>query len=336
MDVSVVVPTRNRSALLAMTLRSALAQRDVDMEIIVIDEGSTDDTPALLGALGDSRVRVIRHETPRGVSAARNHGAAEARGDWIAFLDDDDLWAPEKLALQLQAVRASAALWVYVGHVNINMGHKVTGGAPPLAPSTLAAQLPRHNVVPGGCSGVMVSKRGLAIAGEFDTRFQPLADWDLWLRLAKVGLPASVPLPLVAYRLHGHQMSLDAGRVESEFWTLTERNPEADPAALYRYLGWWALRVKNHRSALRFFVRGWRQGRSDYRAKVLASDLIAVGRDMLDHRLGVRWLRLTAPGQSDQERLWRSEGQAWVDALVDARNAPGGGGPGPVRDTGTD
>ncbi len=144
---------------------------------------------------------------------------------------------------------------MYVGHVNINVYYRVTGGDPPLAPHDLVKQLPRQNVVPGGCSGVMVSKEVLQRAGAFDVRFQPLADWDLWLRLAQVDLPACVPKPLVAYRLHGAQMSLDASRVEAEFWRLAERNPEADPANLYRYLGWWALRVNNHRAALRYFVR---------------------------------------------------------------------------------
>src|SRR4030095_3987508 len=158
MDVSVIVPTRNRSALLAITLCSVLRQRDVDLEVIVVDDASTDDTPAALARLTDSRIRVIRHDSCRGVSAARNHGISEARAEWIAFLDDDDLWAPDKLALQLRAARERGATWVYVGQVNINMLYEVIGGAPPLAPDAVLKQLPQSDVVPGGCSGVMVSK----------------------------------------------------------------------------------------------------------------------------------------------------------------------------------
>jgi glycosyltransferase involved in cell wall biosynthesis len=311
-----VVPTRNRSALLAMSLRSVLYQRDVDLEVIVVDEASTDDTQAVLAALGDPRIRVIRHDSPQGVSAARNHGMSVARADWVAFLDDDDLWAPNKVSMQLQAARESGASWVYVGHVNINMNHRVTGGAQPLPPDVLMEQLPRHNVVPGGCSGVMVSKRALALAGQFDPRFQPLADWDLWLRLAHTGVPAWVPHPLVAYRLHGRQMSLEASRVEAEFWMLAERNPEANPAILYRYLGWWALRVQDHRRALRLFVQGWLQRRPEYGMPVLVADLAAVGRDIMDSRLGIRWLRLSSSSPPAEHRSWRSDGQAWVDALV--------------------
>jgi glycosyltransferase involved in cell wall biosynthesis len=316
-DVSIVIPTRNRSNLLALTLRSVLCQRDVDLEVVIVDEASTDETPALLASVRDPRVRVIRHDTPRGVSTARNRGAAEAHADWIAFLDDDDLWAPDKLALQLEAARASGALWAYVGHININMHHVVTGGAPPLCPRALVEELPRHNVVPGGCSGVMVSRKGLAIAGMFDERLQPLADWDLWLRLSHAGMPACVPQPLVAYRVHGQQMSLDTSRVEAEFRILSERNPAASPAILFRYLGWWALRVKNHRSALQLFVRGWRQRRSDYSTAVLAADIAALARDILEHRLRVRWPIVHGPTElSEEHRAWRREGQEWIDRLV--------------------
>ena len=321
MDVSVVVPTRNRSALLTMSLRSALRQQHVDFEVIVVDDASTDGTQAVLAAIGDPRIRVIRHDSPQGVSIARNHGTAAARAEWVAFLDDDDLWAPDKLALQLQAARDSGASWVYVGHVNINMDYQVTGGAPPLAPDVLVEQLPRHNVVPGGCSGVMVSKRALTRAGHFDPRFQPLADWDLWLRLAQTGVPGCVSQPLVAYRLHGEQMSLSASRVEAEFWLLTERNPQGSPAILYRYLGWWALRVKNHRGALRMFLRGWLQRPREYRLTVLATDLAALGRDILDHRLGVHSVRLTSGPLSAEQSAWRSQGQAWVDALLASLDA---------------
>jgi glycosyltransferase involved in cell wall biosynthesis len=318
-DVSVVVPTRNRSALLARALRSVLQQREVNLEVIVVDEASTDDTLDVVATFADPRIRVVRHNTPRGVSAARNRGAAQARTDWIAFLDDDDLWAPDKLALQLRAAGETGASWVYVGHVNINTHHHVTGGAQPLPPDALVRELPRQNVVPGGCSGVMVSKRAFIIAGEFDPHLQPLADWDLWLRLARAGLPAWVPRPLVAYRLHGRQMSLDATRVEAEFWMLAARNGAADPAVLYRYVGWWALRVKNHRQALRLFVRAWRQRRPDYPTSALAADLVSVARDVLEHRLGIRLRPLNTSGQlSEEHRSWRSEGQSWVDALVAA------------------
>lgn len=94
--VSVVIPTRNRLTLLAQTLHTVLAQQ-VELEVIVVDEGSSDLTPGWLASRGDPRVRTIRHDEPRGLPAARNAGAALARGRWVAFVDEDDLWLPDKL-----------------------------------------------------------------------------------------------------------------------------------------------------------------------------------------------------------------------------------------------
>ena len=93
-EVTVVVPTRNRASMLEQALRSVAGQRDVDLEAVVVDDGSTDDTQAVIAAMGDRRLRLIRHQRPQGVSTARNRGVADARGHWVAFLDDDDLWAP--------------------------------------------------------------------------------------------------------------------------------------------------------------------------------------------------------------------------------------------------
>ena len=290
-------------------------QRDVDLEVIVVDEASSDDTLAVIASVGDPRIRVIRHERPQGVSAARNRGTAESRADWIAFLDDDDLWAPQKLAMQLKAARETGASWVYVGHVNINMGCHVTGGAPPLAPDGLMEQLPRHNVVPGGCSGVIATKRALGSAGLFDLRLQTLADWDLWIRLARGSSPACVSQPLVAYRLHGGQMSLDGSRAEAEFRIVAERNADADLAIMLRYLGWWALRVKNHRDAFRFFVRAWAQGRPG-RTGLAVADLLMLGRNLIEHRFGIP---VSHSGADPQHESWRADGQAWIDTLVGAR-----------------
>jgi GT2 family glycosyltransferase len=320
MDVSIVIPTHNRCSLLALTLQSALWQRDVAFEVIVVDDGSSDGTAAMLADLRDSRVRTVRHDTPQGVSAARNRGLSEARAEWIAFLDDDDLWAPEKLTMQLMAVRQQQAAWVYVGHVNINLRHRVTGGEPPLAPDALLTELRRRNVVPGGCSGVVVSRRTMEAAGGFDPHLQPLADWDLWLRLAQAGTPACVARPLVAYRVHGTQMSLDAARVEAEFRILADRYGEASAAVLYRYLGWWALRVRNHREAARYFVRGALQFRSDYRPSSVATDLAALARNVLEHRLRISLPSTSAPPSAPLQE-WRREGQAWVDRLVKTAGA---------------
>src|SRR6266487_2827744 len=102
-QVSVVLPTRNRSSMLMQALSSALGQEDVRVEVIVIDEGSSDDTPERLERIEDERLSVLRHDPAKGVAPARNAAIARANGEWIAFLDDDDLWAPQNLRTQLAA-----------------------------------------------------------------------------------------------------------------------------------------------------------------------------------------------------------------------------------------
>ena len=134
--VAVVVPTRNRRRLLALTLRSVLAQAGVDLEVIVVDEASTDDTVEWLTTVADERIRLVRHATPQGVASARNHGAALADADWLAFVDDDDLWAPDKLSEQLRAAEACRADWVYTGSVNIAESCRIVYGRPPLTPKS--------------------------------------------------------------------------------------------------------------------------------------------------------------------------------------------------------
>src|SRR6266508_5738391 len=147
-DVTVVIPTHDRCALLALTLRSVLWQRDVELEVVVVDDGSSDDTAAMVAGLGDARVRLVRHPTALGVSAARNRGIAEARGAWVAFLDDDDLWAPDKLARQLQAARGTGRAWAYAGAVSVDHQLRIVGGAPPLPPEQVMQLLPQYNAVP--------------------------------------------------------------------------------------------------------------------------------------------------------------------------------------------
>lgn len=105
--VSVVIPTYNRAAKVQSTIDSVLAQTVTNLEVIVVDDGSSDDTEKVLGEIYADRIRYYG-QTNQGVSMARNKGIAEARGEWIAFLDSDDLWEPEKLELQLKALERFA------------------------------------------------------------------------------------------------------------------------------------------------------------------------------------------------------------------------------------
>ena len=120
-DVTVIIPTRNRWKLLRRTLGGVLRQDRISLEVIVVDDCSTDETALELARLTDPRVQVIRNAERRGVAAARNLALDAASGTWTAFLDDDDLWAPSKLHVVLDAARrTSGARWAYSAAAVVN------------------------------------------------------------------------------------------------------------------------------------------------------------------------------------------------------------------------
>jgi glycosyltransferase involved in cell wall biosynthesis len=307
-EVSVVIPTRDRSRLLGLTLHSVLWQRDVDLEVVVVDDGSTDDTAQVVAGLGDRRVRLVRHHTAQGVSAARNRGIAEAGGSWVAFLDDDDLWAPDKLTRQLQAARRTGRGWVYAGEVSIDQRLRILDGGPPIPPEQVIERLGRHNAVPAGASNVVVHADVLARAGHFDTRLRNNEDWDLWIRLARLGPPAWVCRPLVALRVHPGNASRNLDRMLQELDVIERRySTPVDRAAHYRWAAWSCLRAGRRPAALRYYAHAVRVG-----------DLTSVARAVvtLVHPAvaEARGTRPVRPGST--EHAWIGEAQAWLDQLL--------------------
>ena len=307
-DVSVVVPTHNRRRLLGEALRSALAQRGVGVEVVVVDDGSTDGTAEAVAAIGDPRVRLLHHEHPRGVASARNAGAAAAHGAWVAFLDDDDLWAPDKVARQLAASGRDGG-WVYAGAVEIDGAGRLRGGTPPPPPDALLAGLTGRNPMPAGSSNVMVRAGLLADSGGFDPALRHLADWDLWLRLARLHRPACVAAPLVAYRVHARQATMDTTGMVAEACVLQARHG-ADPAAIHRWAAWSQLRAGRRWAAV-----------AAYAAAVRAGDLASVARTAVallsPHPTLARNPMRRATGAPD----WHLAAQAWLEELALAERA---------------
>jgi glycosyltransferase involved in cell wall biosynthesis len=228
-EVTVVIPTRNRASLLQKTaLRAALSQEGVNVEVIVVDDASTDETPLALERVDDLRLRVLRHDVRRGQFRARNAGIAHARGEWIAFLDDDDVWSPAKLRSQLDVARAAGASFVYTGAVMIGSRVEVKGvvDAPPA--EDLASRLLVRNWMRAGSSTVAARADLVATVGGFDEQLSELADWDFWIRLALEGRPAACPDLLAGYLSHpGNRRVVDESDVEPEFRYLSEKHREA-------------------------------------------------------------------------------------------------------------
>lgn len=236
--ISVIIPSYNNAQYVVAAVQSALAQTYSPVEVIVVDDGSTDDTRARLAAW-DGRVR-YDYQANGGVSKARNRGIAHARGDLIAFLDADDQWLPEKLNKQWECLAASpdAALV----HTDTFQWNDTTGERVRVAchrerfSGSCYTEFFRHNRI--NTSSVMVTRRCLERTGVFDEAIRgPSAeDMDLWLRIARDHQIAYVNEPLVLYRHHAGMGTLNQHRMtEDEFYVL-DKALTTDPA-LWTALG---------------------------------------------------------------------------------------------------
>lgn len=206
--VSVIIPVFNRRVLLERALKSVLAQNFRDFECIVVDDGS-DDESGSLPCLCSPGVRLIRLPERRGVSAARNIGVAAAHSPWVAFLDSDDEWLPEKLRRQTAWVRQhphyrilqSREAWIRNGvRVNPPATHEKTEG------DLFAASLERCMITP---SSVMLQKELLNEIGGFNEAMPACEDYDIWLRIT-VQYPVGLVDEILLRRYGGHGDQLSA------------------------------------------------------------------------------------------------------------------------------
>jgi glycosyltransferase involved in cell wall biosynthesis len=221
--LSVVIPTYNRADLLGEAIDSVLAQDWPELELIVVDDGSTDETPEVLAGYGD-RLRVIRQENA-GESAARNTGILEARREFVALLDSDDYWLPGKLERQMEQLSGEPSLdgsfTAYTRIGDVPQEDVVLDGWE----GTQADAL-EHLLI--GCrintSTAIVRRSALIDVGLYDVTLRCAQDYDLWLRLAVRGYRmAYVPEPLATYRIHGGAVSLDAELVNTSTERVLER-----------------------------------------------------------------------------------------------------------------
>jgi glycosyltransferase involved in cell wall biosynthesis len=204
--VSVIIPTFNSAALVTQAVDSALAQTAPPAEIIVIDDGSPDDTRQRLSAYG-GRI-IYLYQSNQGVAAARNLGLRRATGQFVAFLDADDLWHPRKLELQLAALIAQPDL-ALLGTARcdpVEISREVIGAG-------VATRIPWRDLAVKNylvASSVIVRRSALEQVGEFDTSLQGPEDYDLWLRIAARFPIANLDLPLTGYRTVTGSLSTQA------------------------------------------------------------------------------------------------------------------------------
>jgi cellulose synthase/poly-beta-1,6-N-acetylglucosamine synthase-like glycosyltransferase len=199
-DISVVTPLYNKENVLPATLASVLGQSFRQFEFIVVDDGSTDEGGSLVNSLADPRVRLIR-QTNQGSSAARNRGILEARGKWVAFIDADDLWAPDHLETLVSAVGEPGLIGAFSNFKHESNGRlAVPAGVPSQRVDDYFSFALAANGYAMSSSSVLLETRRLIDAGLFPVGTPVGEDTDMWCRLAMQGSFLYVANPSATYR----------------------------------------------------------------------------------------------------------------------------------------
>ncbi|HJP39532.1 MAG TPA: glycosyltransferase [Gammaproteobacteria bacterium] len=210
--VTVVIPAYNEAETIAAAINSVMQQSFTNFELLVIDDGSTDDTAEISAAIADPRVQVLSFDN-QGLAASRNRGIRHATGELIAFLDADDLWTPNKLHSQVEALQQHpeaklAYSWTdCIDEDNRFLRH----GSHVHAEGLVYKLLLSRNFMDNG-SSPMVRKSAFDEAGVFDESYRAGEDWDMWLRLAHRYPFTCVPFVQVLYRIRKTSMMSDVSQ----------------------------------------------------------------------------------------------------------------------------
>jgi glycosyltransferase involved in cell wall biosynthesis len=229
--VSVIIPTFNSGAVVTQAIESVFAQTLPALEVIVVDDGSNDDTRRRL-AMYEGRVRYLFQEN-KGVAAARNLGLREAKGELIAFLDADDVWHPRKLELQTAAMSDLAMIGTRLFDWPGEFPDPKQGSIQRVAWDELAV---RNYFV---TSSVILRRDILARVGTFDTNLHGPEDYDLWLRIAEVAPVGNLMLPLTGYRTTPGSLSQQGGMMRAGLRRILRKLDQRNA-----WRGRWLLRRK--------------------------------------------------------------------------------------------
>ena len=199
--VSIIIPTYNRAKLLTEAVRSLQQQTYENIEIIIVDDCSTDDTAQAVEKLDDGRIIYVKHDVNKGGSEARNTGIKHATGDYIGFLDSDDQWQSDKLERQLAVFRENPDFGIVYTGMKVYQGSYLVKEVIPKYQGDLLTKLIESNCI-YTTSSILVKKEVLEEVGGFDSSLPSCQDWDFYLRLAQVSRFGFVEDSLVLYYLH--------------------------------------------------------------------------------------------------------------------------------------
>lgn len=206
--VSVIIPTHNRAELLRSAIISVLNQTFQNFEIIVVDDASRDNTQEVVSSYNDRRLKYIRNEISKGDGVARNAGINNSSGDYIAFLDDDDEWLPEKLEIQIDLLENSSAKvgGVYTGVLNIDRTtRRILGIRIPEKKGDLSKDILVGNFII--TSSLILRKECFEKVGLFDESVPFCSDYVMWIRISRQFLFEYIKKPLVKYYIHNNSLS---------------------------------------------------------------------------------------------------------------------------------
>jgi len=230
--VSVIIPVYEGEKTIKDTIQSVLNQTFSDFELIVINDGSEDSTLKIVSNVQDPRVKVFSYPNA-GLSASRNRGIALASGEYITFIDADDLWTPDKLEAQLKALQenSQAAVayswtdWIDESNQFIGRGSYITENG------DVFAKLLLSDFVANG-SNALIRRQALTKVGGFDESLTSAEDWDMWLRLAAHYEFVAVPSPQILYRISPSSMSSDVWKMEASSLQVLEKAFAVAPESL--------------------------------------------------------------------------------------------------------
>lgn len=279
--ISTIIPAYNCADHIRETIESVFSQTVKDMELIVVDDGSADKTGDVLQSFG-SKLRHIRHKENRGPSAARNSGVKESKGEYIAFLDHDDVWLPDKIEEQLKLFEKNKDLglvysnFYYVDMAGAQMGELFDNIKPHRG--LVFEKLIMSNFIP--TSSVMVRKKVLDEVGLFDENFLISQDYDLYIRIAERCRIDFVERPLLKYRVHPasfstrrRKLALDETICITKFYRDKVRRNNGQLArrldnAIAKYMFYkavWSLENDTRLTAIKEYLESLRTGAFDYK-----------------------------------------------------------------------
>lgn len=265
-SISVVIPVYNGEQTIRETIESILNQTFCDLEVIVINDGSQDSTLDTVKSIPDPRLQVFSY-TNAGLATSRNRGIFHAAGDYISFIDADDLWTPDKLDSQFQALQQhpqAALAYSWTDYID-ESSQFIRRGSHAQPHGNVYSHLLLNNFIENG-SNPLIRKQALIEIGGFDETLKAAEDWDLYLRLAARYPVVVVPLPQILYRESRHSMTTNVVRQEKETLKVIEKAfiqaPETlqplkkiSLANLYKYLLFKSLENTNQRASQTLSLR---------------------------------------------------------------------------------